>query len=108
MMMMSFKRSAIYNETTHTWRLWTRSDCINALKLAFEDEVMTIKEYETFRLQDPGVFPSTATVSQKCGGWKKAVADAGYKPRGRGKRYQRDYVWDQSDASSEYLVYDGE
>jgi hypothetical protein len=90
-------RTAQYDDTTHCWRIWTRHDCLEALRLACRDGVPTIKEFHTMHMVEPEIYPCVATVRQLCGGWPEAIRTIGLTPRQRGRVGQRDYEWDHID-----------
>ena len=85
-------RHAYYDDTTHRWRIWTRQDCLDALRLAcVGDDPPTIHEFNQMHRVEPSVYPSVATIRNQCGGWANALRAIGQEPRGRGRANQRGY-----------------
>jgi hypothetical protein len=96
-------RMAHFDDETHSWRLWDRRSCLDAVKFACQqvDGAVRIREFEMMHLVEPHIYPSPATVRQYCG-WSHAIQAAGYSPNRRGRAGQRDYEV-EGDLSSTYF-----
>jgi hypothetical protein len=76
--------------------VWTRRQCIDALKRACADvgEGVSVHEYDALHYAYPELYPCSSTIRSHTGNWSKAITLTGYQPRRRGRPGQKNYRYD--------------